>query len=67
VAQGVVDVLETVEIDVQQRRESAVDARVLDGLGQPFGEQCAVGQVGEHVVQRQPFEFVDNSRAAVTS
>nr|GEU28653.1 hypothetical protein [Tanacetum cinerariifolium] len=53
VAQRVVDVLETVEVDEQHGHHAVVTARRRQRLVQPIEQQHAVGQVGQHVVLGQ--------------
>ncbi len=50
VAEGVVDLLEAVEVEQQQRRTGAVPLpHLLERLGGALGEALAVGQAGERV------------------
>ena len=46
----VVDLLEPVEVDEQQRQRQAGTRRMLDFVLEPFAKQAAVRQVGEEVV-----------------
>ena len=53
VAERVVDLLEVVHVDEQDRRERArVPAHALERLLQAVGEEAAIRQAGEQVVQR---------------
>ena len=53
VAERVVDLLEVVDVDEQDRGERAgVPADALERLLEAVGEQHAVGQAGERIVQR---------------
>ncbi len=56
VAEGVVDVLELVQIHEHQRERPMVAARHARQLADAVGEQAAVGQVGEGVDVRQPHQ-----------
>ena len=56
VAQRVVDDLEPVEIDEQQRKPPLVALGGLDRVPQHAVEHFAVGQVGQAVVRRQIFD-----------
>ncbi len=49
VAEGVVDLLEPVQ--VQQRDREPLDVRTIDRLAEPLQQQLAVGQPGQRVVQ----------------
>jgi hypothetical protein len=51
VAEGVVDVLEPVQVQQQQRRGAQVAVGGPDGLAHAVGEQLPVGQPGKRVVQ----------------
>ena len=53
VAQGVVDVLEAVEIEQQDRNHAALAASTGQLLAEPIVQQGAVGQAGEPIVQGQ--------------
>ena len=52
VAEGVVDVLEVVEVDEEHRDPLARSPRACERVLEPLGEQHAVGEVGERVVER---------------
>jgi hypothetical protein len=54
-AQGVVDILEAVEVEEQQRRHVASTADAGDRVLEPLEEQDAVGQAGERVVHGEIF------------
>ena len=54
VPERVVDDLEPVDVDEQHRQRSRRPVAPLGRLGQPVGEQRAVGQVGHGVVEGQP-------------
>ena len=56
VAQRIVDDLEPVEIDEQQRKPPLVALGGIDRLPQHAVEHLAVGQVGQAVVRRQIFD-----------
>ena len=58
VAHRIVDVLESVKVQEQQRQPRALPACPHDGAGQTLGEQGAVGQVAEGVVVRQVAQFL---------
>ena len=49
-AEGVVDVLEMVEVDVENRRRRAAVAHLLDHRAQALAEEDAVGQPAERIV-----------------
>jgi len=49
VAEGIVHLLEAIQIDEQQRQHIVRAARTLDLLLQPFEEQAAIGQIRERV------------------
>ena len=53
VAERVVDVLEVVEVDEEQRQQPFVPARALHGLGQPVAEQIAIGQARQRIELRE--------------
>jgi len=59
VAQGVVDVLEAVEVGEQQRKGRALALRHGDGELHPVGQHAAVGQAGQRVGARQRLDAVD--------
>ncbi len=50
-ADGVIDLLEAVEVDVEHGGVVVAGPAAGDGLGDALGEQRAVGQVGERVVR----------------
>ncbi|HYE40858.1 MAG TPA: hypothetical protein VEB23_13055, partial [Ramlibacter sp.] len=52
-AERIVDVLEAVQIDQQQRQLAVMDARVVQGVRQQFEQQRPVGQAGEVVMPGQ--------------
>ena len=52
-AEGVVDVLEMVEVDVENRRRRGAVPDVLDHLFQTLAEKVAVRQAAERIVQGQ--------------
>lgn len=54
VADGVVDFLEAVEIDEQQREAMVADAPTFDGLRQKAREAHAVGQAGQLIAFGEP-------------
>ena len=58
VAMGVVDGLEAVEIDHQQRERLAAALRAGAFLGQPLQQMAAVGDAGEIVEQREVGDLV---------
>jgi hypothetical protein len=47
VAEGVVDLLEAVQVDHEHRRLALATAGAAQGLPQPVPEQGPVGQAGE--------------------
>ena len=51
-AQRVVDVLEAVEVEQQDRDQATLAARARQLLAEPVAQQGAVGQAGEQIVQR---------------
>ena len=53
VAQGVVDVLEAIEIEQQDRNHAALAAGAGQLLAEPIVQQGPVGQAGEPIVQGQ--------------
>ena len=53
VAERVVDVLEAVEVDEQQRERLPAAARSDDALLEAVVEQHAVGQIGERIARRE--------------
>ena len=53
VAARIIDDLEPIEIEQQQGCASRLVLSLVDGLSQPFLEESAVRQAGEHVVQRE--------------
>ena len=57
VAERVVDVLESIEVEEHQRHAGAMPAREHERLAQPVGEQVAVGEPGQAVVVREPHEL----------
>ena len=57
VTEGVVDVLEAIEIQQQHGHLLARPLRVLDRLLDPVVEQGAIGQPGQRVVQRHALEL----------
>ena len=57
VAVGVVDRLETVQVEEQHREIALAPAGAFDGLLHAVFEQNAVGQLGERVVQGQLHQF----------
>jgi hypothetical protein len=56
--QGVVDVLESIEIEQQHRKLLIVAPRPGDAMGQALAQQGAVGQPREGVVMRQELELL---------
>jgi hypothetical protein len=50
-AEGVVDVLETVEIDYEDRHRDPWPPAAGQGVLQPVGEQGSVGQPGQRIMQ----------------
>ena len=52
VAEGVVDVLEVVEVDQQDRRHRPAAAAPRERVGDAVGEEGAVGEPGQRVVER---------------
>jgi hypothetical protein len=58
VAHRIVDVLEAVEVEEQNRDAAAVAARAHDGVAQALAEQRAVGQSGQRVVVREVAQFL---------
>ena len=57
VPEGVIDFLEMVQVEQQQRGVAALPGRLQDDLGRAVEQQRPVRQAGELVVQRQPFQF----------
>ena len=57
--QGVVDLLEVIQIDEQQSGLRSGAAGALERAGQPVLEETAVGQSGQFVVQSQIFVVLD--------
>ena len=57
VAAGIVDGLEAVQVEVGDRQQMSVPLGLDHGQVQPVGQQYPVGQAGEHVVVRHPFEL----------
>ena len=55
---GIVDGLETVEVDEHDRRGVTVAIAAMNGLLEPVGQEQAVGQSGQCVIVRALFEFV---------
>ena len=55
---GIVDQLETIEVDEQQRHAQAAAPRTLQGIGQPLADQRAVGQAGELIVGGTTRQFI---------
>src|SRR6266850_4267227 len=53
----VVDFLETVEIEVEERDQLLVSARASECLLEPVAEEIAVGQAGKAVVLRRAFQL----------
>ena len=53
VAQGVVDLLEAVEVDEQHRRRRSPAVCHRDGLRNAIVEEDPVGELGDRIVQRQ--------------
>ena len=49
-AEGIVDALELIEIEKQQRQESAVSLSTADGFFQIGDEKVTVGDLGERIV-----------------
>lgn len=58
VAVGVVDRLESVQVEEQHGEIALAAAGAFDGLFQPVFQQDAVGQLGQRVVQRQLHQFL---------
>ena len=56
-AQGVVDVLEVVEIDEQRGPDRAVATTTGEQLIDPVDDQRPVGQAGQRIVQRLMAQF----------
>ena len=48
--QGIIDVLEVVQVEKQQCHLLLAATGQTDGLGQPLGEQGPVGESGEEIV-----------------
>ena len=61
-AEGVVDALELVDVDIEHRELFAGPER-LQRLFQPFAKQHPVRQVGQRVVMRQMGDFLVGARA----
>ena len=57
VAVVVVQRLELVEVDVDQRQRAVCACRPLDGVRQAVGEDAPVRQAGERILAGQAFEF----------
>jgi 3-methyladenine DNA glycosylase/8-oxoguanine DNA glycosylase len=66
-AEGVVDVLEAVEIDEQDRQSGLVAVGTLQRLVQAVAEQQAVGQAGQRIVVRLVIELIVRVRSSVMS
>ena len=62
-AECVVDILETVEVDKQQRDTGAATTGADQCIFQPVIEQKPVGQFGQGVVVRQAFDVLFNELA----
>jgi hypothetical protein len=58
VAEAVVDLLEVVEVDEEDRQPPPVAARAVQRAAHPVDEQAAVGQAGQLVVQRRVRELL---------
>ncbi|MNF71292.1 hypothetical protein D3C84_532390 [compost metagenome] len=58
VPEAVIDHLEMIQIDHQQRTAALLDLRRRQCLLGTVGEQQAVGQIGQWIVMRQVLEFV---------
>ena len=56
-AEGVVDRLEVVEVDEQQGQRPQAAPVLLQGVGDPIGEQRPVRQPGQLVGERLPLQF----------
>ncbi|MNJ49158.1 hypothetical protein D3C77_443760 [compost metagenome] len=56
--ESVVDRLEAVQVDEHQRETTTLLAHFADGLVNAIGQQCAVGQPGQGVVQGQLGQFL---------
>ncbi len=60
VPEAVVDDLEPVDVDEYRAQRPVSPWKDSDGLGQPVDEQDSVGQPGQSVVERLPYElFLD--------
>jgi hypothetical protein len=60
VAEPVVDVIEVVQVDEQQRHGGGLAEAAGQGMLDPVGEQSAVGQPGQAVVEGLVFEIADH-------
>ena len=56
--QGVVQVLEVVQINEQQRATGLAASASYQGLGQTVQQQAPVWQTGQRVIKRQPHDLV---------
>ena len=64
VSQRVVDALERVEIEDQQRRRHFAPGRLREGMAQHRVQCGPVGQLGQRIRQRHPLEAQPGHRAA---
>ena len=61
-AERVVDILETVEVDREHRRRAAGAAHVGDELGEALAEVSTVRQARQRIVQRKVAQLILTSR-----
>ena len=61
VAQGVIDVLESIDVDHHDRNQALVDASVREGVHQAGVELAAVGQTCEAIEVREISDLVDRA------
>jgi len=52
-AHRIVDLFETVQVDIQQRNAEPTAFRHRDGLPEPVVKQAAIWQVGQLIIMRQ--------------
>ena len=58
VSQGIVQILEIVQIDEQQRRKTGSQLACADRPLQPIHQHAAIGQASEYIKELKPLDFL---------